>query len=90
VEFNEEHMYGVDGEDSLLHDGVIEEVQIDSESILEENMSEENIDDVVECLPNVAYHPENFKREVNALFPDVNVFKKCLRHFAIKNEFEVR
>jgi hypothetical protein len=48
-------------------------------------MSEEsNIDDAVECLTNVVYHPENSKREVNVLFPDVNVFKKCLRHFAIK------
>jgi MuDR family transposase len=28
--------------------------------------------------------------EVNALFPNVNTFRKALRHFAIKNEFEVR
>jgi MuDR family transposase len=90
VGFNEEHMYSVDGEDSIIHNGVIEESQIDSEPIMEENIVEEpNIDDVVECVPNIVYDPENPKIEVNALFPDVNAFRNSLRHFAIKNEFEV-
>jgi hypothetical protein len=30
---------------------------------------------------------ENLKIEVNALFSDVNIFRKTLSHFAIKNEF---
>jgi hypothetical protein len=67
VGFNEEHTYGLDGEDSIFHDGAIEEVQIDSEPILEENMFEEsNIDDAVECESNVAYDPESPKIKVNA------------------------
>jgi MuDR family transposase len=50
---------------------------------------EPNIDDVVECELNVVYDPENPKIEVNALFSDVNAFRKSLRHFAIKNELEI-
>jgi hypothetical protein len=85
VGFNEEHMYSVDGEDNIIHNGVIEESQIDSKPILEENIVEEpNIDDAVECVPNIAYDPENPKIEVNALFPNVNAFRNCLRHFTIK------
>jgi hypothetical protein len=30
---------------------------------------------------------ENLKIVVNALFSDVNIFRKTLRYFAIKNEF---
>ena len=37
----------------------------------------------------VGFNPENPNIEVNALFPDVDAFRRALRHFAIKNEFEV-
>ena len=54
------------------------------------NMHEEPaVDDVVQCEPIIAFDPENPRIEVNALFPDVDAFRNALRHFAIKNEFEV-
>jgi MuDR family transposase len=57
---------------------------------LEENISEEpTIDDVVECEPIITYDHENPKIEANTLFSNVNAFKTTLRHFAIKNEFEI-
>jgi MuDR family transposase len=90
VGFDEEHVYGFDCEDDLHYDSVIQEVQINQQLILEENISEEpTIDDVVECEPIIAYDHENSKIEANALFSDVNAFRMTLRHFAIKNEFEI-
>jgi MuDR family transposase len=92
VGFNEEHMYGSDGETDLVHDShinTIHEEQIGLECIIEEHVShEETINDVADAEYTIAYDPNNPKIELNALFPDVDAFRKALRHYAIKNEFE--
>jgi MuDR family transposase len=83
VGVNDEDLYGFDGDEDNVH----EEAHIDLE---EDNMQKKAIiDDVVESGPTIVYDSENPKIELNALFPDVYAFRKALRHFAIKNEFEV-
>jgi MuDR family transposase len=103
VGFNEEVLYGSDVEMDFSNeianhdienvidpeeDNVLEELIVDD---VEGNVHEEpRIDDIVQCEANLVFDPENPKIEVNVLFPDVDAFRKALRHFAIKNEFEVR
>jgi MuDR family transposase len=83
VGVNEEDMYGFDDDEGNVHEDVdidIEEGDVHKESA---------IDDEVDSGPIIAYDPENPKIELNALFLDVDVFRKALRHYPIKNEFEV-
>jgi MuDR family transposase len=100
VGFNEKRLYGSDIEVGFANhafekeyidpeeDNEHEELVVDE---VEGDIHEElRINDVVQCEPSFVFDPENPKIEVNALFPDVNTFRKALRHFAIKNEFEVR
>ncbi|XP_078153161.1 uncharacterized protein LOC144548368 [Carex rostrata] len=105
VGFNEESLYSSDIEGDLAHEGAnhaIDGVHIDPEEdnvdeeptveaeAIEDNVHEEPaVDDVVQCEPIIGFDPEKARIDVNALFPDVNAFRKALRHFAIKNEFEV-
>ena len=95
VGFNEEGLYSSDVEGDLAHEGAnhAEDDNMDEEPTVENigyNMHEEPaVDDVVQCEPIIAFDPENPRIEVNALFPDVDAFRNALRHFAIKNEFEV-
>jgi MuDR family transposase len=67
---------------------VLEEPIVDD---FEGNVHEElRIDDIIQCEPNFVFDPENPKIIINALFSDVDAFRKALRHFSIKNEFEIR
>jgi MuDR family transposase len=50
---------------------------------------EPTVDDTNQCEPLITHDLENPKIEVGASFPDVNTFRRVLRHFAIKSEFEV-
>jgi hypothetical protein len=91
VGFNEE---GLDGSDvevgfanhafdkeyiDLEEDNELEELVVDE---VEGDVHEEpRINDVVQCEPGFVFDPENSKIEINALFPDVNTFRKALRHF---------
>ncbi|XP_078176830.1 uncharacterized protein LOC144571420 [Carex rostrata] len=79
---------GVNDEDNYC-DGVqaVHEEHIGPDSILEDE--EATIDDDVDSERVFAFDPENPKIAVGELFPNVDAFKKSLRHFAIKNEFEV-
>ncbi|XP_078148514.1 uncharacterized protein LOC144543943 [Carex rostrata] len=79
---------GVNDEDIYCHsDEAVHEEHIGPDLILENE--EATIDDAVDNERVVAFDPENPKIAVGELFPNVDAFKKSLRHFAIKNEFEV-
>jgi MuDR family transposase len=59
--------------------------------MLKVNIHEESrINYIIQCESILVFGPENSKIELNALFHDVNIFRKALRHFAIRNEFGVR
>ena len=73
-----------------LEDNVDEEPTVEAGAV-EDNVHEEPaVDDVVQCEPIIVFDSENPRIEVNALFPDVVTFRNALRHFVIKNEFEVQ
>jgi hypothetical protein len=99
VGFHEEGMYDSDVEVGfanhtfekecidLEEDNEYEELVVDE---VEGDVHDEpRINDVVQCESNFVFDPENLKIEVNILFLDVNTFRKLLRYFTIKNEFEV-
>jgi MuDR family transposase len=86
VGVNDEYIYLFDGE--AVHEEYISP-DVDEEHISPNVHEETIIDDVVECERIITYDSENPKIEVGSLFPDVDAFRKALRHFAIKNEFEV-
>jgi hypothetical protein len=70
----------VSEEDNVLEEPIIDDV--------EGNVHEEpRIDDIVQCEANLVFDPENPKIKVNALFSDVDTFRKALRHFAIKRYY---
>jgi MuDR family transposase len=94
VGFNDEGMYNSDGEDGLDQNHsakrVAQDVQVDSYQIMVDNVHDEpTVDDTNQCEPLITHDLENLKIKVGALFPDINTFRRALRHFAIKNEFEV-
>jgi MuDR family transposase len=77
---------------------VTQEPHTDEDPLLENDVNplskndmhkETTINDIVQAEPTIAYDLENSKIEVGALFPDVHAFRMALRHFAIKNEFEI-
>ena len=79
---------GVNDEDIYCQsDEVVHEEHIGPDPILEGE--EATIDDSIDNERVIAFDPENPKIAVGELFPNVDAFRKSLRHFAIKNEFEV-
>ena len=76
VALHDEFMYFSDVDDEV---NVAQEVNVDFDRIEPSSMHEKEF----------SLDSENSKIEAGALFPDVYAFRKALRHFAIKNEFEV-
>jgi hypothetical protein len=83
VGVNDKDMYDFDDDEGNVH----KDIDIDFEKC---DMHKESvIDDVVDSGPTIAHDPHNLKIELNALFSYVDAFRKALRHYATKNEFEV-
>jgi hypothetical protein len=100
VGFHEEGMYDSDVEVSFANHAFEKEcINLEEDNEHEELVVDEvegdvhdelRINDVVQCESSFVFDYENSKIEINALFSNVNIFRKTLKHFIIKNEFEVR
>jgi MuDR family transposase len=83
VEVDAEQMYLSDNEDVIFPNanGTEEEPSVELRTNSEPIIA-------LESEHTISYDTENSRIELNALFPDVDAFRKSLRHFVIKNEFE--
>ena len=88
----EAHEYvGLDNEAMYLSDdGTRNEDGARNEVVLEEENSEPNLDDTERSEPSITHDLENPTIKVGSLFPDVATFRKALRQFAIKKDFEFK